>query len=185
MIRPIYLYGSEVLRQKAAPADIENGKENIKELVSDLWATLKASEGCGLAAPQVGESLRVAVVDGDVMADVFPYLKGFKRTFINPVVVSLSDSMCEYEEGCLSVPGIYASVRRPESIEVEYYDETFTKKTESFDKFACRMIEHEFSHLDGELFTDIVAPIRRKMIGKKLLNIAQGKIRTSYKSKIK
>ena len=93
--------------------------------------------------------------------------------------------MCEYEEGCLSVPGIYASVRRPESIEVEYYDETFTKKTESFDKFACRMIEHEFSHLDGELFTDIVAPIRRKMIGKKLLNIAQGKIRTSYKSKIK
>lgn len=185
MIRPIYLYGSEVLRQKAAPADIENGKENIKELVSDLWETLKASEGCGLAAPQVGESLRVAVVDGDVMADVFPYLKGFRRTFINPVVVSLSDSMCEYEEGCLSVPGIYASVRRPESIEVEYYDETFTKKTETFDKFACRMIEHEFSHLDGELFTDIVAPIRRKMIGKKLLNIAQGKIRTSYKSKIK
>ncbi len=185
MIRPIYLYGSEVLRQKAVPADIDNDKEGIQTLVADLWETLKVSEGCGLAAPQVGESVRVAVVDGDVMADVFPYLKGFKRTFINPIVKSFSEAMCEYEEGCLSVPGIYASVRRPESIVVEYYDESFTLKTESFDKFACRMIEHEFSHLDGELFTDIVAPIRRKMIGKKLQNIAQGKIRTSYKSKIK
>ncbi|HAZ74836.1 MAG TPA: peptide deformylase [Rikenellaceae bacterium] len=185
MIRPIYLYGSEVLRQKAVPADIDNDKEGIQTLVADLWETLKVSEGCGLAAPQVGESVRVAVVDGDVMADVFPYLKGFKRTFINPTVKSFSEAMCEYEEGCLSVPGIYASVRRPESIVVEYYDESFTLKTESFDKFACRMIEHEFSHLDGELFTDIVAPIRRKMIGKKLQNIAQGKIRTSYKSKIK
>jgi len=185
MIRPIYLYGSEVLRQKAVPADIDNDKEGIQTLVADLWETLKVSEGCGLAAPQVGESVRVAVVDGDVMADVFPYLKGFKRTFINPIVKSFSEAMCEYEEGCLSVPGIYASVRRPESIVVEYYDESFTLKTECFDKFACRMIEHEFSHLDGELFTDIVAPIRRKMIGKKLQNIAQGKIRTSYKSKIK
>ena len=184
-MRPIYLYGSEVLRQKAVPADIDNDKEGIQTLVADLWETLKVSEGCGLAAPQVGESVRVAVVDGDVMADVFPYLKGFKRTFINPIVKSFSEAMCEYEEGCLSVPGIYASVRRPESIVVEYYDESFTLKTESFDKFACRMIEHEFSHLDGELFTDIVAPIRRKMIGKKLQNIAQGKIRTSYKSKIK
>ena len=185
MIRPIFLYGSEVLRQVAAPADIENGREENSALVSDLRETLKSSDGCGLAAPQIGVSQRVAVVDGDVMADSFPYLKGFRRCFINPVVLSVSDTQCEYEEGCLSVPGIYASVRRPESMEVEYYDENFTLKRETFDKFACRMIQHEFSHLDGVLFTDIVAPIRRKMIVKKLLNIAQGKVRTAYKTKIK
>lgn len=128
MIRPIYLYGSEVLRQKAAPADIENGKENIKGVGFGSVGDAEGFRRMRTGGSSGRESLRVAVVDGDVMADVFPYLKGFKRTFINPVVVSLSDSMCEYEEGCLSVPGIYASVRRPESIEVEYYDETFTKR---------------------------------------------------------
>lgn len=184
MIRPIYLYGSEVLRQVAKPVALENTEE-LKTLVADLWETLAASEGCGLAAPQIGESIRVAVVDGDVMSDIYPYLKGFKRTFINPVVKAESESSCEYEEGCLSVPGIYASVRRPDSMEVEYYDENLEKKTEKFDKFACRMVQHEFAHLDGVLFSDLVAPIRRKMIAKKLGSIAQGKIRTHYKSKIK
>ena len=139
MIRTIYLYGSQVLREVARPVDIEKEREGTRQLVADLWETLKASDGCGLAAPQIGESLRVAVVDGDVMADVFPYLKGFRRAFINPVVLSESAATCEYNEGCLSVPGIYADVRRPESITVEYYDENFEKKTESFDKFACRM----------------------------------------------
>lgn len=184
MIKPIYLYGSQVLREVAKPVDLDK-KEELKELVDNLWETLAASEGCGLAAPQIGVSLRVAVVDGDVMADVYPYLKDFKRTFINPVVLSSSESFCEYEEGCLSVPGIYASVRRAESIEVEYYDENLEKKVEKFDKFACRMIQHEFSHLDGVLFSDLVAPIRRKMIAKKLGSIAQGRIRTHYKSTIK
>lgn len=184
MIQPIYLYGSEVLRQVAAPADIEK-KEEVRNLVTDLWETLQRSEGCGLAAPQIGVSLRVAVVDGDIMSDIYPYLKGFKRTFINPVVVSESDAQCEYNEGCLSVPGVYADVRRPSEITVEYLDENFEKKTETFDKFAARMIQHEFSHLDGVLFTDLVAPIRRKMLAKKLVNIAHGKVGTAYNSKIR
>lgn len=185
MIRTIYLYGSQVLREVARPVDIEKERESTRELVADLWETLKASDGCGLAAPQIGESLRVAVVDGDVMADVFPYLKGFRRAFINPVVLSESAATCEYNEGCLSVPGIYADMRRPESITVEYYDENFEKKTESFDKFACRMVQHEFSHLDGVLFTDLLAPIRRKMLARKLQNISHGKVHTAYKAKIK
>ena len=184
MIQPIYLYGSEVLRLKAEPFDIED-KEGISKLVTDLWDTLKKSEGCGLAAPQIGVSTRVAVVDGDIMADIYPYLKDFRRTFINPVIVSESHEQCEYNEGCLSVPGIYADVRRPSSITVEYYDENLQKKTETFDKFAARMIQHEFSHLDGVLFTDLVAPIRRKMLAKKLLNIAHGRVGTAYNSKIK
>ena len=184
MIQAIYLYGSEVLRKVAAPADLTD-KEALKTLVQDLWDTLDHSEGCGLAAPQIGVSQRVAVVNGDIMADIYPYLKGFRRTFINPVVISESETMCEYNEGCLSIPGIYCDVRRPEALTVEYYDENLEKKTETFDKFAARMIQHEFSHLDGQLFTDIVAPIRRKMLSKKLLGISHGKVSTSYKAKIK
>lgn len=185
MIRSIYLYGSEVLRQTAKPVDIGSAKEEISALVADLWETLKAAEGCGLAAPQIGESVRVAVVDGDVMADVFPYLKGFRRTFINPVVLSESEGMCEFEEGCLSIPGIYADVMRPSSITVEYYNENLEKVTETFDRFACRMVQHELSHLDGNVFTDNVAPIRKKMIAKKLQNIAKGRVGARYKTKLK
>lgn len=183
MIKPIYLYGSEVLRRKAALADL-NKKEEITSLVADLWDTLAASEGCGLAAPQIGESVRVVVVDGDVMADIYPYLKGFKRTFINPVVLEASAEKVTYNEGCLSVPGIYCDVVRPKSIKVEYYNEKFEKLTEDFDNFAARMIEHEFSHLEGELFTDLVAPIRRKLVAKKLSGISAGKVQTRYKSKL-
>ena len=125
------------------------------------------------------------IVDGNVMADVYDYLNGFFRVMINPVVIEESDKSCEYNEGCLSVPGIYADVRRPSSITVEYFDENFERQTETFDKFGCRMVQHEMSHLDGVLFTDLVAPIRRKMIAKKLQNIAHGKVSTHYKAKIK
>lgn len=184
MIRPIYLYGSEVLRRRAEEADLGN-KEELTSLIADLKETLAVSEGCGLAAPQIGVSKRVAIVDGDVMADVYSYLKGFKRAFINPVVTWSSEESCEYNEGCLSVPGIYADVVRPEKIRVEYYDENLEKKTEEFDKFAARMILHEFSHLDGVLFTDLVAPIRKKIIAKKLQRISAGKVATHYNSKIK
>ena len=184
MIQPIYLYGSEVLRRKAEPVD-PNDREGIAALVQDLKDTLKVSEGCGLAAPQIGVSKRVLIVDGDEVADNFPYLKGFKRTLINPVVLEESDKKCEYSEGCLSVPGIYSDVVRPETIKVEYYDEELKKVTETFDKFGARMIQHEMSHLDGVLFTDLVPPIRRKMLSSKLIGIAKGKVSTHYKSRIK
>lgn len=184
MIQPIYLYGSEVLRRKAAPADLSK-KEEIQTVVNDLRDTLAKSEGCGLAAPQIGVSLRIFIVDGDVMADVYDYLAGFKRVMINPVIVEESRQQCEYNEGCLSVPGIYADVRRPSSVTIEYYDENLEKKVETFDRFACRMIQHEFSHLDGVLFTDLVAPIRRKMLSKKLTSISHGRVATRYNAKIK
>ncbi len=184
MIQPIFLYGSDVLRMMAEPVDISQ-KENIAKLIVDLKETLASSEGCGLAAPQIGVSKRVCIVDGDVMADVYPYLKGFKRTLINPVILEESKEKCEFNEGCLSVPGIYCDVLRPESMKIEYYDEDFNRVEEVFDKFACRMIQHEMSHLDGNLFVDMVAPIRKKIISKKLANIAHGKVGTHYNSKIK
>ena len=163
MIQPIYLYGSEVLRRKAAEADLTK-KDELNALVQDLRDTLTRADGCGLAAPQIGVSLRVVIVDGDVVADTYDYLKGFKRVIINPEILEESDEKVTYSEGCLSIPNIYCDVLRP---------------------FACRMVQHELSHLDGNLFTDNVPPIRRKMIASKLQNIAKGKVHPHYNSKLK
>ena len=184
MIQPIYLYGSEVLRQKAEPADLSK-KEELTSLIEDLKETLVKADGCGLAAPQIGVGLRVLVVDGRELADTYDYLKDFFRVMINPVVLEESEEKCEYSEGCLSVPGVYSDVVRPSAITVEYRNEQFEKVTERFDKFACRMVQHEMSHLDGVLFTDLVAPIRKKILARKLQNIARGKVPTRYNAKIK
>ena len=184
MIQPIYLYGSEVLREKASEADLSRG-EDISALVRDLKDTLQASEGCGLAAPQIGVSQRVVIVDGTVMTDVYDYLKDFRRTLINPVILEESAEMTTYSEGCLSIPNIYCDVLRPAKMTLRYYNENFEQVTETLDKFACRMVQHELSHLDGNLFTDNVPPIRRKMIASKLQNIAKGKVHPHYNSKLK
>lgn len=182
MIMPIYLYGSQVLREESVEADL-NDREAISKLVADMKETLKASDGCGLAAPQVGVNRRILIVDGTDMADVYDYLKDFRRTMINPVVVGESEETCEYSEGCLSVPGIYAEVTRPSVIKVSYYDEDMKQVTEEFKGFACRMVQHELDHLDGNLFVDRVSPIRRKMISRRLQNISKGNVSTRYKSK--
>ena len=182
MILPIYLYGQEVLRKADAEADLTK-KDEILQLVADMKETLKVADGCGLAAPQVGVPLRILIVDGTELTDTYPELKDFRRTMINPVVLEESADKCTYQEGCLSVPGIYADVVRPSVIKVEYYDESFEKKVEVFDKFACRMIQHELAHLEGKLFVDELPPIRKKMISRKLQNIASGKTRTRYRSK--
>ena len=182
MILPIYLYGQEVLRKADAEADLTK-KDEILQLVSDMKETLKVADGCGLAAPQVGVPLRILIVDGTEMTETYPELKDFRRTMINPVVLEESAVKCTYQEGCLSVPGIYADVVRPSKIKVEYYDENFEKQVEVFDRFACRMVQHELAHLDGKLFVDELPPIRKKLISKKLQNIAAGKTRTRYRSK--
>lgn len=182
MILPIYLYGSEKLRNENADADLQD-KEGLTKLIADMDETLKAADGCGLAAPQVGVNLNVVIVDGRDLSETYEYLYDFYRVMINPVVLEESEEVCEYSEGCLSVPGIYAEVTRPSKIKVEYYNEKFEKVVEEFDRFACRMVQHELSHLDGNLFVDNVSPIRRKMIARKLQAIAKGTIQTRYKSK--
>ena len=182
MILPIYLYGSEKLRNENADADLQD-KEGLTKLIADMDETLKAADGCGLAAPQVGVNLNVVIVDGRDLSETYEYLHDFYRVMINPVVLEESEEVCEYSEGCLSVPGIYAEVTRPSKIKVEYYNEKFEKVVEEFDRFACRMVQHELSHLDGNLFVDNVSPIRRKMIARKLQTIAKGTIQTRYKSK--
>jgi peptide deformylase len=182
MILPIYLYGSDVLRNENVDVDL-NDKEGIAKLVSDMQETLAAADGCGLAAPQVGVNKRLVLVDGRDLSDTYEYLHDFFRVMINPVVIEESEDTCEFSEGCLSVPGIYAEVTRPSKIKVEYYNEKLEKVVEEFDKFACRMVQHELSHLDGNLFVDNVSAIRRKMISRKLMAISKGSVQTRYKSK--
>ena len=184
MIKPIYLYGAEVLRKTAAPADLSD-KAGIQALVQDLKDTLVVADGCGLAAPQIGVSLRVVIVDGDVVSDTYDYLKGFRRTLINPEILEESEEKVTYSEGCLSIPGVYCDVVRPKKLTVRYYNEDLQQVTEEFDNFAARMIQHELSHLDGDLFTDHAAPIRKKMISSKLQNIQKGKVHPHYNSKLK
>ena len=184
MIRPIYLYGAEVLRQKAEPAQLED-REGIAALVQDLKDTLVRADGCGLAAPQIGVSRQVVIVDGDVVSETYPYLKGFFRTLINPEILEESDEKVTYSEGCLSIPGIYCDIVRPKSMTVRYYNEQLEQVTETFDNFACRMIQHEMSHLEGDLFTDHAAPIRKKMISSKLQNISRGQVHPHDRAKLK
>ncbi len=182
MILPIYLYGSEKLRNENAEADLQD-REGLTKLIADMDETLKAADGCGLAAPQVGVNLNVVIVDGRELTETYDYLHDFYRVMINPVILEESEDTCEYSEGCLSVPGIYAEVTRPSKIKVEYYNEKFEKVVEEFDRFACRMVQHELSHLEGNLFVDNVSPIRRKMIARKLQAISKGTVQTRYKSK--
>ena len=162
MLLPIYIYGTGVLREKAQPVDLETeeGKEErlqqIKELFRNMYETMKHADGVGIAAPQVGVSKRMLIVDGSDLAEDMPELKGFKRYMINPVVTMESAETAEYSEGCLSVPDIHADVTRPKTIEVEYYNENFEKVKETFTGFGCRMVEHEMDHLDGLVYLRLV-----------------------------
>lgn len=186
MILPIYLYGSQVLREKAVDADIEQQeeREELTKLLGDMYETMKNADGCGLAAPQVGRSLRVLIVDGSDLTETYPELSDFIRRMINPVFTFKSEEMCTYSEGCLSIPNIDADIERPEVVRIRYFDENFQEKEEEFDGFAARMLQHEMDHLDGVVFTDRAAPIRKKILGSKLNNISKGKVKTSYRVKI-
>ena len=182
MILPIYLYGSEVLRRENVDVDLTD-KEEIAKLLEDMRDTLKLADGCGLAAPQVGVNKRLVIVDGRELTESYDNMEDFVRVMINPEVLEESEETCEYSEGCLSVPGIYAEVIRPSKIKVEYYNENLEKVVEEFEGFACRMVQHELSHLEGNLFVDNVSPIRRKMLARKLVAISKGAVQTRYKSK--
>ena len=182
MIYPIYLYGSQVLRKVAEDAD-PGQKEELSKLIADMIETMHHADGCGLAAPQIGISKRILVVDGNDLADRFPELKGFHREMINPVFTFESEATCEYSEGCLSIPNVDADIVRPERIKVRYTGPDFEEKEEEFSGFAARMIQHEMDHLNGIVFTDRATPIRKKLIAGKLFNISRGKTSPSYRVK--
>jgi len=182
---PIYLYGSPVLRLKAAEVDLsKENKEELKAFIDDMVETMHVADGCGLAAPQVGVSKRILVVDGNELRDKYPELKGFHREMINPEFTFKSDETCSHEEGCLSIPGVDADVTRPITVKLKYIDADFNAVEEEFTGFASRMVQHEMDHLDGVVFTDHASPIRKKMIAAKLINISKGKAHASYKTRV-
>lgn len=180
MILPIYLYGQPVLRKQAE--EIEQTPE-LKQFIADMYETLTQAEGCGLAAPQVGKPWRLFVVDGTELAEDYPECKDFKQAFINPELLGVSEETCTYSEGCLSLPGISENVVRPATIKIRYLDENFKEHEDMFTGFQARIVQHEYDHLEGHVFTDRISPIRKTFTRNKLTAIAKGKVGARYKYK--
>lgn len=178
MIYPITIIGSSVLRKKAS--EIDRGYPDLKQLVDDMFETMYVSDGVGLAAPQIGKSIRLLVIDASPLAEDDPSLKDFKKVFINARITEKSEDTEIMQEGCLSIPGMHEEVRRSNKIRIEYYDEDFNFHDEYYEGFAARVLQHEYDHLDGILFTDLVSPIRRQLIKGKLLAISKGKFEAKY-----
>ena len=183
MILPIYLYGSSVLREEAE--DIEKDYPELEKLISDMWETMYHSEGVGLAAPQIGKSISLIVIDGNAVAEKFPECKDLKLCLINPELEVIEDvPPVTREEGCLSLPGLSENVKRTEHVRLTWLDENFKKHEKEFTGFASRIIQHEFDHLCGEVYTDHISPIRKQLIRKKLNSISSGRVSCDYRTKV-
>ena len=181
MILPIYLYGQPVLRKEAE--DVPRDYPELKQLIDNMFETLVQAEGCGLAAPQVGLGLRLFIVDGTELAEDYPECANFKKVFINPEMVERSEEKITYSEGCLSLPGISENVIRPQKIRIRYYDENWQEHEDELSGFDARIVQHEYDHLEGNVFTDRISPIRRQFVNGKLQKIAKGKTMGKYKCK--
>ena len=179
MIYPIVLYGDTVLREKCT--EIKMGDLDIKSLVNDMFETMTDADGIGLAAPQIGISKKLFVVDGSSLED--EEMSSFKKVFINPVLNNEDGDLWEFEEGCLSIPNIRGGVKRKSSIEITFFDENWNKKTEVFKGMQARVIQHEYDHIQGKLFIDYLSPLKKKLIKNKLLEITKGNCEVKYKVK--
>lgn len=182
MILPIYAYGNPVLKKVAA--DITADYPNLDQLLSNMWETLKHSNGVGLAAPQVGLAIRVFLVDtvqlneGREEAEQVP--NAIKKVFINAQIIEEYGEDWAYEEGCLSIPDVSGDVERPETVRIQYQDENFQTYEETFDGMNARVIQHEYDHIDGILFTEHLKPVKKQLIRRKLENIRKGKATADY-----
>jgi len=189
MILPIVAYGDPVL--KKVGDEIDKDYPGLAELLENMWETMYAASGVGLAAPQIGKSIRLFIVDASPFADdeddePDPKANGvenFKKVFINPIIEEETGENWAFQEGCLSIPKIREDVYRNEKITVTYYDENFEFHEETYDGYAARVIQHEYDHIEGILFTDHLAPLKRKLLTKKLTNISRGEIEVDYRMK--
>ena len=179
---PILAYGDPVLRRKAISVEPDE-YPHIKELVTNMYETMYSARGVGLAAPQVGMSMRLFVVDVSPFEDEEPALKDFKRAFINASILDESGDEWAFNEGCLSIPDIREDVLRKPVIRMSYYDEHWKHHEETFKGMAARVIQHEYDHIEGKLFTDRLSPLRKRLIEKKLNDISKGAIDVDYKMK--
>lgn len=188
MIYSIVAYGDPVLRKEAR--DIEKGEIDIKQLSEDMFETMRNASGVGLAAPQIGMDIRIFVVDGTPIYESEEEederdesLKDFKKVFINADILEEDGDEWAYEEGCLSIPDVREDVYRPETVTIRYLDLDWNEHTETYTDMAARIIQHEYDHIDGILFTDHLKPLKRQLLKKRLADISKGRVDVDYKMK--
>ncbi len=196
MVLPIVVYGDPVLRKIGT--NIEKTEPGLEQLIKDMFETMYKAKGVGLAAPQVGKAIRLFIVDTGPFAESSDdddddeeftpaqkkELAAFKKVFINAKILNESGEEWKFSEGCLSIPKIREDVSRKPEIEIEYYDEKFVKHVEKYNGVIARVIQHEYDHIEGKLFTDIISPFKRKLIAGKLNDISKGKVSADYKIKV-
>ncbi|MBS1646596.1 MAG: peptide deformylase [Bacteroidetes bacterium] len=199
MILPVVVYGDPVLRKTALA--IEKSHEGLHDLIANMFETMYHANGVGIAAPQIGKSIRLFVIDASPFAGSDDedeedeeaeklskkektFLKSFKRVFINAQIISEEGNEWVFNEGCLSIPKIREDVTRKPNITIEYYDQNFEKHTETLSGLAARVVQHEYDHIEGKLFTDRISAFRRKLLAGKLNNIAKGIFSADYKTKV-
>jgi peptide deformylase len=183
MIYPIVIYGSQTLRNKST--EITADYPDLKKLIDDMFLTLDEASGVGLAAPQIGKNIRLFIVDCTPWADENPELEEYRKVFINAEIYEHSEETDLFNEGCLSLPGLHEDVRRPVAIKMRWMDENFEEHDELIDGLPARVIQHEYDHLEGKVFTDRLAPLRRNLLRSKLLGFGKGKFRAHYRTRQK
>ncbi|MFY7991268.1 MAG: peptide deformylase [Fluviicola sp.] len=188
MILPIVAYGDPVLKKEAE--EIDKDYPVLKQLIEDMFETMYEASGVGLAAPQIGRSIRLFVVDGSPFAEKdedeeedprAAGMEGFKKVFINPIIEEEEGKEWGFAEGCLSIPKIREEVLRKERVRLSYYDENWNLHDEWFDGYKARIIQHEYDHIEGVLFTDHLSVLKKRLLTKRLANISQGIVNVDYK----
>jgi len=190
MILPIIAYGSAILKKEAE--EIDENYKGLNELIGSMFETMYEASGVGLAAPQINKSIRLFIVDAAPFAEVpegeepDPLAKGlenFKKVFINPIIEDETGEEWAFAEGCLSIPKIREDVMRKPKIKISYYDENWNFHEDELEGYAARIVQHEYDHVDGVLFTDHLSPLKKRMLKKKLINISKGEIEVDYRMK--
>lgn len=186
MILPIVAYGENILKTKAV--NITSGYPELKKLINDMWETMYNANGVGIAAPQIGKSIRLFVIDAspfsedkEISDDEISTLKNFKRVFINPEIIDETGDEWNFMEGCLSIPNIREDIKRKEKITIKYYNESFEEIELDLEGLAARVVQHEYDHIEGVLFIDKLSSLKKKLLKGKLNDISKGKIKTEYK----
>jgi len=181
MIIPIVAYGTPVLKQMAQ--EISADYPDLKSLIENMFETMYEASGVGLAAPQIGKSIRLFIVDGSPFADEDTDMEGFRKVFINPTLLEESGEEWNFNEGCLSIPSVREDVSRQAKIRIRYQDEDFNTYEEEYEGTKARIIQHEYDHIEGVLFTDYLSAIKKRLLKGKLNDIAKGKVKVDYRMK--
>ena len=181
MILPVFAFGQPVLKKRAT--DINKDYEGLESLINNMWETMYAAHGVGIAAPQIGVSVRLFIIDSIQIMEEEKKAEGIKKVFINAQIIEETGELWSYEEGCLSIPNIRGEVERQQKVRIQYLDENFEKHDEIYEGINARVIQHEYDHIEGVLFVEKLKPLKKKLIQRKLNDIKTGKAKADYKIK--